>query len=54
MDEVIPYAFLELPDALAGVLELAGDPVPGKIPELLKRKPVRHAKPVAAPPTASA
>lgn len=43
VDEVLPYAFAQLPEGLAGKLELAGEPVPGKAPEILRveRKPKR-------------
>jgi ATP-dependent Lon protease len=34
MDQLLPYALTELPDALKGVMEPSGDPVPGKIPEI--------------------
>jgi ATP-dependent Lon protease len=34
MDQLLPYALTELPDALKGVMEPSGEPVPGKIPAI--------------------
>jgi ATP-dependent Lon protease len=34
MDQLLPYALTELPDALKGVMEPSGEPIPGKIPSI--------------------
>jgi ATP-dependent Lon protease len=35
MDELIPLAFVELPDALKGTLEMGPEPIPGKHPNFM-------------------
>jgi ATP-dependent Lon protease len=39
MDELLPLALNELPDALRGVMEMRGEPVPGSMPQIMPVPP---------------
>jgi ATP-dependent Lon protease len=47
IEQLLPLALLELPDALKGVMEVQGEPIPGQIPQIMPAAPPAAGTPPA-------